>query len=163
MQVVPVDIQNLAQRRALKLMHNPRQTDGAVTNLTVGQGIIHYRFNLLATLRAPIPGIICPGWASVFFLAHALGSWLKEGLWTGGIGLPDVATQFGNPFCQRHNSKYGSIRAELDNCASVCFRKTATNLIENRFACQAGFHAWGMAQLQHDSDSLAKTSITVFN
>ena len=35
MQVVIVDIQNLAQRRTLEVVHHPRQTDSMVADLAV--------------------------------------------------------------------------------------------------------------------------------
>ena len=56
MQVVVVGIQNLAQRRALQIMHHPRKADRPVPDLAVRQSVLHHRLHLFPAVRTPVPG-----------------------------------------------------------------------------------------------------------
>jgi len=56
MQVIVVDIQNLAECCALQVVHHPGQTVGPVPDLAVRQGVLDNRLHLLPAVGAPVPG-----------------------------------------------------------------------------------------------------------
>ena len=56
MQMVVVDIQNLAQRCPLQVMHHPRKADRPVPDLAVRQSVLHHWLHLFPAVRTPVPG-----------------------------------------------------------------------------------------------------------
>ena len=56
MQVVVVDIQNLALRRPLQVMHHLRKADSPVPDLAVRQSVHHHWLHLFPAVRTPVPG-----------------------------------------------------------------------------------------------------------